>query len=324
MRHLVIALLSIIYPLAFYAQYSIEGQLDLDESWERTIYLSIIPDMDAKYKSSDQLIIAKAPIQADGYFQLKGNLFPEQEHLVRLHISKKNDPPATLIIGGRDENHCFLSLSNNSQLRLSTVTTGLFDHFRINADPSNQALFWVDSTIQYFNAIDTGFNSLSYKNMVREEQAETLFGYADTTEHLLSAIYAIYHADQGYNSNEVRLHQNKLVQRLGTHPYLDIPIIVTTPSSGISYWWWLLLLVIITLGFYIWWNNRKPKVLKLLSYQEQKILGQLVDGKSNKEIANKMHIETTTVKSHVYNIYNKLKISSRKEAHQFKKWVKKK
>jgi len=322
MRHpLLLLLFWISLAPTITAQFSIKGQLQIDENWRNEIYLSIIPDLDDMYKCSGQMIIAKAPIQADGNFELRGGLFPDQEHFVRLHLSKKDDPPATLIIGGKDENHCFLSLSENSQLTLSKPEEGLFDHFRTINDKSNASLFWVDSTIQYFNTIDTGFNSLSYKNMVREEKVETLFNYADTTQDLLAALYAIYQADLGNNQSEIFKQQQRLVKRLGFHPYLPSNLQTAGTTSWPIYTFPFIAIALLGIAFFFWRKNRQPSSLQLLSQQERKVLGQLVKGKSNKEIASNMHIETTTVKSHVYKIYNKLKISSRKEVGQFKKWV---
>jgi len=39
----------------------------------------------------------------------------------------------------------------------------------------------------------------------------------------------------------------------------------------------------------------------------------ILQGKSNKEIANELFISLSTVKTHITNIYNKLKVSSRQE-----------
>lgn len=50
-----------------------------------------------------------------------------------------------------------------------------------------------------------------------------------------------------------------------------------------------------------------------LSKQEKNIQGLILQGKSNKEIANELFISLSTVKTHITNIYNKLKVSSRQE-----------
>lgn len=50
-----------------------------------------------------------------------------------------------------------------------------------------------------------------------------------------------------------------------------------------------------------------------LSFRESEILQFISQGKTNKLIAQELHISINTVKYHVKNIYEKLEISSRKE-----------
>lgn len=52
----------------------------------------------------------------------------------------------------------------------------------------------------------------------------------------------------------------------------------------------------------------------LLSAREIEVLSKISEGKSNKEIADELFIEVSTVKSHINKIYKTLNIKSRKEA----------
>ena len=52
----------------------------------------------------------------------------------------------------------------------------------------------------------------------------------------------------------------------------------------------------------------------ILSDREQEILNLLAAGLRNKEVADKLSVSPMTVKSHIYNIYQKLHVSSRIEA----------
>ena len=62
-------------------------------------------------------------------------------------------------------------------------------------------------------------------------------------------------------------------------------------------------------------NIKKPTVVEYqLTNQEKNILGCLVEGLSNKNIAKKLVLSLSTVKFHVSNILNKLGASSRAEA----------
>lgn len=51
-----------------------------------------------------------------------------------------------------------------------------------------------------------------------------------------------------------------------------------------------------------------------LSHRELQILAHLVEGNSNKEIADAIHLSPDTVKSHLKNIYQKLNVHNRSQA----------
>ena len=59
--------------------------------------------------------------------------------------------------------------------------------------------------------------------------------------------------------------------------------------------------------------KKKGKKIRELSKQEYKIKEFIIDGKSNKEIAEELFISLNTVKTHITNIYHKLNVSNRKE-----------
>ena len=48
-----------------------------------------------------------------------------------------------------------------------------------------------------------------------------------------------------------------------------------------------------------------------MTKREQQVIEQISDGFTNKEIAQKLHLSTHTVKSHVHNILDKLALNTR-------------
>jgi len=74
-------------------------------------------------------------------------------------------------------------------------------------------------------------------------------------------------------------------------------------------------LVVVSLMFLVFRLRRsKTKSSSVdLSRQERNIQGLILQGKSNKEIANELFISLSTVKTHITNIYNKLQVSNRQE-----------
>lgn len=57
--------------------------------------------------------------------------------------------------------------------------------------------------------------------------------------------------------------------------------------------------------------NQLQVQLDALSCRESQVLHHLLSGKSNKSIANIMHLSERTIKFHCTNIYRKLNVSSR-------------
>lgn len=61
-------------------------------------------------------------------------------------------------------------------------------------------------------------------------------------------------------------------------------------------------------------EHRGPRVREALTSREREVVMLLEGGLSNKEIAERLCIEVTTVKHHVHNILKKLRVSRRGEA----------
>lgn len=60
-------------------------------------------------------------------------------------------------------------------------------------------------------------------------------------------------------------------------------------------------------------KNRRNKDIYLLSLREREVYQLIVEGNSNKEIANALYVSTGTVKNHITSIYRKLEVNNRVE-----------
>ncbi|MEC7264881.1 MAG: LuxR C-terminal-related transcriptional regulator [Bacteroidota bacterium] len=69
------------------------------------------------------------------------------------------------------------------------------------------------------------------------------------------------------------------------------------------------------LGYMLFLQRKKQDktILPELSKQETMVRNLILQGKSNKEIANELFISLSTVKSHITSIYGKMNISNRRE-----------
>jgi len=60
--------------------------------------------------------------------------------------------------------------------------------------------------------------------------------------------------------------------------------------------------------------NQPPAPGLDLTEREREVLGLMIEGSSNSQIALKLRVSSSTIKSHVSNILSKLGVSSRTEA----------
>ncbi|WP_075341711.1 response regulator transcription factor [Tenacibaculum agarivorans] len=75
----------------------------------------------------------------------------------------------------------------------------------------------------------------------------------------------------------------------------------------------LLFISIVLIILYILKTTKKKVTTVDLTKQEIAIKELIIHGKTNKEIANELHISLNTVKTHISNIYQKLNISNRRD-----------
>ena len=61
-------------------------------------------------------------------------------------------------------------------------------------------------------------------------------------------------------------------------------------------------------------GNEADDAWNQLSNQEQRILESITDGKTNRDIAQEIHLSDNTVKNYVSNILGKLEVSRRSQA----------
>ena len=311
-----------------HAEFFIEGNLWLDSSWAPVVYLSAIPSFDQMQTVSNEMIILRAEVDTEGYFSLKGDFLPPQDHLYRLHLSKKGDPPSTIIIGGKDENHLFLILNNYSCFSLKdTGKVSLWEGVVVSGSSVNTRLRAIDQMFTNFEnqAAKDFFMGREFMNIALQEKLRT---YADSCSHYLLAHYALHQTNIETHSQDNPDFYTSFFEKwqaLET-PYLEeLQQRAVIPVEHSSTLFFYILIGILGLGLGIGIGplinklKKAPKELdksrlyNQLSVQERKIFSLIKDGKSNKEIAAELYIEPSTVKSHIRNIYAKLEISNRKE-----------
>lgn len=301
----------------------ISGKLILDDSWERKIYVSHIKTLEKEYAVSNNLIIKSAVIDSLGNFKIDLDKVPNHWSFLRLHIVKKGLSPNSLIIGSTDENFMFLIAKRDSKLKLfNDHSLPIFSSTKVIGGDYMKTLDYIKKLSYYPNSIDYE-NSIIEKEFIMEVVCEKLKTLADTCSNPLVSLYAIYQTDfQRDNIAKPQFFQSYLSKwKNEDSPYFDSfrqKFSLTTPpvakTKTLSPLIFLVIgMVLLAIVVLIYFKKKTGKI-KQLSVQERKIFELIRNGMSNKEISSECNIELTTVKSHVGNIYSKLKIKSRKEA----------
>ena len=91
-------------------------------------------------------------------------------------------------------------------------------------------------------------------------------------------------------------------------------------KTPLAWWFWLIstfALLSLLGNFYFFRKAKRLSDTKngksTLTQQENKVLGLILNDKTNKEIASELFVSVSTVKTHINSVYKKLEVSSRKE-----------
>lgn len=91
------------------------------------------------------------------------------------------------------------------------------------------------------------------------------------------------------------------------------------PSYELPFWVMFFTLILsISLNIFLTFKIKRKKTSssyqqKKLTHQEQKVLELILENKTNKEIASILFVSTSTIKTHINNLYKKLNVTSRNE-----------
>jgi len=304
------------------AQAGIKGQLLFDNTvWAPVVYLSHIQDLDQMHAISYRQIIAQVEMEQDGSFSFSTDLLPKSDQLYRVHLVKRDDPPATLIIGGRDHNHFFFLAKRGSKVRIE-MTPGpeLFNDLTLTGYGPNRSLQEIDAVIERLNAVDQVATSIN-RDFTREVIYNQLRAMADSCKHPLTSLYALFSSNYKEHFPENPAYYRRYFRNwshekseyyLAFRHQLDLGRSRVHPGfvAGLG----LLLVIMLVSGAFIWRRkNRNSSPYADLTIQERRVFDMLKEGRSNKEIAEAFSVSVSTVKSHVNSIFSKLGVNSRRD-----------
>lgn len=336
-------------PFTAQAKYTIQGTVNFVDDWQPTIYLAAIDKLDKLtdyYRTSADLVVSVAPIQADGSFILTGDNLPSESRFYRLYLLKEDsrEYETCLFVSVNDHNFIHLILHNDSQLKITADQEAYspFGNYLINGDGENLAMRQL-ADIVYPSFDFYKFQFQTERKLSEEKLQQNLKYFSDTCHSPIVSLAAVVNTDFDLYFETDRYFYEDFGERLKkelphssyTKNYFrKLNYYGFEETNALPSWVFLSLgffaislLIMSGLTFYFYKKSKTisstspPKtttedianLYDKLTLKEREILGLIQEGKANKEIANQLFIGVSTVKSHINKIYSKLEVKSRKE-----------
>lgn len=326
------------------AQFKFSGQTNKSFINSKA-YLFAIED----YKKSDlfltNYILQESLIDSLGHFNFSGDFLSNQNKIYKIHIDQCNNDISnyqhllnncsasnsiTFIANNQDS--IYLPLNNGNQMFCSLEYTRT-ENIAIQKIDSIQEILLFDlhhtkSDTQRNIIFNTYFKKLQAYGKTFNDPLIELYVYqlysnrksVSRTYYLKDLKKSNYYTnlldklkEQYPNSEYAAQYQSDL--------YRDYPEYAFKRNNIVI----LILVILLSISLYIniiFYRKKSKKnttidYKKILSPQELKVFELMYKGNTNKEIAEKLFVSLSTVKSHINAIYTKLSISSRKEIEQF-------
>ena len=305
-----------------YSQAAISGYLNISDSTaaSKEIHLSQIA-LEAISGDEKGKRLATVPIAEDGFFQFRKDLISEKQSIYRLQYDvddeTNDDTPASdhfFILSKKDsirfekseEPFTTYVTSNVGDMewhRLRQFERRLREGYVSKGDSLSDGYLgamktYAKDSLQILTVKLIGIKQLDTKNLLDKDIAKNPEYYVALLAELKES--DIERADYLFLENKLAFLTTEAAEnRYATSKIINI----------------LLGLAIAGLLLVLWRRKSKSKMAALsgLSKQERTVQGLILEGKSNKEIANELFISLSTVKSHITNIYSKLQVSNRQE-----------
>ena len=345
----------IIFPLFIASSSSaleIKGTIDLSEQWQPKVFLALLNTPEDIFVASPDFIIAETFINPDGSFVINTQSVPEDERFYRLYLVQ-GDNASVEFSATQNKNYFHLLLSRQSEIELTANTqNNSLEVVELRGSDASNAILDFDEKFQKQSRELSGELPKAKSTFLSQELESFIHTLVANSKNLYVGLYALYHIEDKEtdflrNSNFYFNFQKRLEEELSVTPYTEAysdllneligfrEFVCEMPGVQPKWKDWLMIvealvilfLIVFLIGLYRRLskirdqendpaNNLKP-LFDGLTSKQQEILGLLAAGKTNKEIAQQLFVELSTVKTHINNIYRQLNVSTRKDAVSF-------
>ena len=342
MKNVFFLILIVLCSFSAKAQHLFSGYVD-SERWQEDVYLSVIEDYRKISGVYSEQIINKIQANANGYFEFNGNNLNAENRIYRIHVDNCVDDEQNL---NHFEGHCkdsqeilFIAKNTDTVAFPFSFENQMFCTIK-SSNIKASAFVKIDSLKEEMRFAYGEFRSEANRKLNNKKWFKTLQDFGEKLNEPLAELYIYaFLSDRSNNLHSYYLedintnsYYDELLERLTksypnstyTNQYkaeLNADKFILYDEDEKPFNWNYLLYTVLILSlignFWFWISRRKNKTLskskEQLTKQEQNILTLLLEDKSNKEIAEALFVSLSTVKTHVNNIYKKLKVQSREE-----------
>lgn len=300
------------------AQEGISGYIKNVDSpqWEPKVVLAKIALKDIS-DYTKATFVATADIDTEGYFSFENDLISEDNNIYRIYVNTLLKPLDSSSI----DDHLFIA-SKKDIIHFKQSEGSFLDYSTTNmADREWQKLrkferdFYQKEKPKEDTTTELTMTSYT-KDSLRILLVKLIGVKALANKELLDKDIA---SNTGYYISFLKELKQSEIER-EDYFFLEKKLaFLTTDIVEQKYIYSKLvniaLAIVIMLLLIVLYFRKKPapEVRVDLSKQEWNIHALILEGKSNKEIATELFISVSTVKTHITNMYGKLKVSSRKE-----------
>ncbi len=340
-----IFIITLFISLSAKAQYSFTGHVD-SEQWQNNAYLSLIEDYRKLSGVFSEQIISKHELDSLGFFRFYGNQLDTENRIYRIHVDNCNDTEQSQ---NHFEGHCddskevlFIAKNSDTIDFPFTFDNQMFCRVLSNNTKAN-AFIRIDSIKEEMKYAYAEYRSEASRKLNNKKWFKTLQDFATSLNEPLAELYIYaFLSDRSNNFHEYYLEDlktntyydnllNRLTSNYPNSPYtrqyqneITSDKYSIQDNKEISNKWFIYVIlficvisVILNIVLFTKLQNKKKNLktdLKSsLTKQEQNILQLLLEDKSNKDIADALFVSLSTVKTHVNNVFRKLKVQNREE-----------
>jgi DNA-binding CsgD family transcriptional regulator len=326
------------------AQFEFSGYVNLDIN-NGGIYLSIVEDYRKISGVFPEQILSKTTADSTGYFSFSGNNLSSDNRIYRIHVdtcseAEQNTTHFTghcptseeVIFIANNTDQLYLPFSFEKEIFCSVISQNEKANAFLKIDSLKNDMRFAFGT--YRSEANRKINSKKWFSILQQygeqlqEPLAELYSYAflsDRTQDLHAYYLEDLKSSSYYNELSLRLKSKYPNTNYASQYEAEIASdrFLVTANKSISLGWWVYMLgavcILSILGNLYFLRRLKkqtqkiPSLKEALSKQEKKVLDLILEDKSNKEIASEIFVSLSTVKSHINNLYKKLKVSSRDE-----------